>query len=655
MKTGLSGFARPLNWVFVVLGFVIVGTIGNAEAQMRRLPTVAGDGETGRRLALVIGNDAYAAAPLKNAVNDSRLMATVLKDAGFDVTAVHDVDQVGMERAFEGLSGRVKPGDWVFVFYAGHGIQLEGLNYLLPVDFEAGDSITAKRKSIPAEEIRERLVSGGARVGVIVLDACRDNPFKATRGGTRGLSKMEPARGTLIALATGPGQTASDNPGGRNGLFTEKLAAAMRVKGLGLREVFQRTREAVDEASGRKQRPWVLEDLTGGDVYMFGGGAVAGKEAEPATSAPAPAGVDVKALDLAYWQAIQGGAAEGYRSYLGKYPNGEFAIPAKLKLKQLASPAAAPTSVAVAQNSGTGGQIPGGGTSGSGAGGRRAGEVRRSGVDGLEYVWIPPGEFEMGCATAVDSECNGDEQPAHHVRLTKGYWLGKTEVTVAAFRKYVESTGYRTDAEKEGSASAFSGTEWEEKAGASWRSPGFEQGAEHPAVDVSWNDAEGYCRWSGGRLPTEAEWENAARGGHEGWKYVWGNGGTPQDGGKKQANVADESAKRIYPGWPWPIFAGYDDGYANTAPVGSFEGNDYGLKDVAGNVWEWCADWYDEKYYERRVGEDPVGAGDGKYRVLRGGAWGYSPGFLRLSCRFRFTPANRSVSFGLRCARDGNP
>ena len=283
--------------------------------------------------------------------------------------------------------------------------------------------------------------------------------------------------------------------------------------------------------------------------------------------------------------------------------------------------------------------------------------------DGLEYVFVPPGVFQMGCVggSDCDADVRKDETPRHAVRLTKGFWMSRTEVTVEAFSRFVTEARYKTTAEMDGWSPFFDGRKAVRKEGVTWRSPGFAQDATHPVVIVSWYDAEACCAWAGGRLPTEAEWEYAARGGEEGRKYVWGDDPTPRVKGISQANVADESAKRVLPNWA--VVAGYDDGYAHTAPVGSFPPNAFGLCDMAGNVAEWCADWYDDNAYAAlsqvdattppdRAVADPHGPALGEQRVIRGGSWTDLMPFLLTSQRYWDPPATHMPFIGFRCVRD---
>jgi formylglycine-generating enzyme required for sulfatase activity len=247
-------------------------------------------------------------------------------------------------------------------------------------------------------------------------------------------------------------------------------------------------------------------------------------------------------------------------------------------------------------------------------------KIRVNSQNGLEYVWIPPGAFEMGCVPG-DDECYPEERPSHAVTLTHGFWLGRTEVPVQAYERFVAATG-RTMPEEPGSGAM----------------PGYNDGwhkKSHPMVKVTWEEAGGFCRWSGGRLPTEAEWEYAARGGVDGLKYPWGN-----DRSHDQANY-------------WRT--GGQDHWLYTAPVGSFPPNAYGLYDMAGNVYEWVADWFSESYYEASPAVDPRGPASGRLRVARGGAGFLNPAVLRVSTRLRSAPDTRNVGVGLRCASDQGP
>jgi formylglycine-generating enzyme len=299
-------------------------------------------------------------------------------------------------------------------------------------------------------------------------------------------------------------------------------------------------------------------------------------------------------------------------------------------------------------------------------------------------VWIEGGEFTMGSDSRL---AQPDEQPAHRVRVD-GFWMDSTEVTNAQFRTFVEATEYVTDAERPPDlASIMSQVPpdtppppaellvpgsltfrapqrpgqpwWQWQAAAHWRQPegpGSDLAGkdDHPVVHISWRDASRYATWAGKRLPTEAEWEFAARGGLEDATYAWGN-------------EADTRAARMNT-WQgkFPLERQAGDGYAETSPVRSFAPNGYGLYDVSGNVWEWVADWYRPDTYSRRAGRgvvaNPVGP-DSSFdpdepfapkRVCRGGSYlcseNYCTGY-RPSARMKTSPDTSLAHTGFRCVR----
>jgi formylglycine-generating enzyme len=268
--------------------------------------------------------------------------------------------------------------------------------------------------------------------------------------------------------------------------------------------------------------------------------------------------------------------------------------------------------------------------------------------DGM--VLIPGGWFEMG------SNENDDEKPVHRVTVSD-FYLGKYEVTVEAFKAFINATGYKTDAERKGSAYGYEGSGWKDIKGCNWRQDAEGKPAQdkHPVVYVSWNDAYAYCRWLNKkvpagqkpyRLPTEAEFEYAAGNGAKHTKYSWG-GGDPVN--RRSGNVAGETDKVRFSNWP--IFNGYTDGYVSTAPVGSFEPNEFGLYDMSGNVWEWCSDWYGADYYKNSPPDNPKGPASGSDRVVRGGSWFSNPQGCRVAYRGGYAPGDRFSFTGFRLAR----
>ena len=263
----------------------------------------------------------------------------------------------------------------------------------------------------------------------------------------------------------------------------------------------------------------------------------------------------------------------------------------------------------------------------------------------MRLVLIPAGKFMMG-TPANEKDRSGDEAQ-HEVTITNPFYVGVYHVTKGQFAAFVADTNYMTDAEKDGKAWSWDGTKFREMPGNSWRKTGFQQDDDHPVVNVSWNDAVAFCNWLGERsgkavkLPTEAQFEFANRAGSKA-TYPWGD---DPDDGKGWCNAADQTAKKQSSGWN--VF-NWDDGYTFTSPVGKFKANAFGLYDMTGNAWEWCADWYDNDYYANSPKTDPPGPATGQFRVLRGGSCGTDPWFCRSAYRSGNGPVYRNIIIGFR-------
>jgi uncharacterized caspase-like protein len=222
-----------------------------------------------RRLALVIGNSSYPDSPLRNAVNDAADMAAALRRLNFLVTSQQNLTRRDMDRVTATFAKQLQPGDLALFYYAGHGVQYQQDNYLIPVDYRPASAADLQYDAFSASQVRDRLENSGATVRVIILDACRDNPFSGTRGSTRGLAPMEVAEGTLVAYSTADGKTADDNPGERNGLYTKYLLAALSEPGVKLKQLFDETRASVFKASSRHQLPFLYDGIVG-DLQLTG-------------------------------------------------------------------------------------------------------------------------------------------------------------------------------------------------------------------------------------------------------------------------------------------------------------------------------------------------------------------------------------------------
>ena len=266
-----------------------------------------------------------------------------------------------------------------------------------------------------------------------------------------------------------------------------------------------------------------------------------------------------------------------------------------------------------------------------------------------EMVHIPGGTFAMGAAAKDDGAMPmDDEKPVHEVTV-KSFWMDTTEVSVAQFAKFIAATHYKTDAQKFGWSGVFNMEQagWTRVDGADWNHPnGPKSNAkpDDPVNHVSWNDAAAYATWCGHRLPTEAEWEYAARGGLQGKTYSWGDVLNP--GGRIMAN------------WWQGHFPEHNtgkDGFKGIAPVASFPPNGYGLYDMTGNVWEWVADWWSEGYYAQSPKLDPHGPASGTERAMRGGSYLCSENYCtnyRVAGRSHATPDSTLSNVGFRTVKD---
>lgn len=289
---------------------------------------------------------------------------------------------------------------------------------------------------------------------------------------------------------------------------------------------------------------------------------------------------------------------------------------------------------------------------------------------GNPLVLIPAGEFEMGNHDSDEELAKafpeidasriaklGDERPVHKVRITRPFYMGAHEVTIADWKKFLAATGHEPESERDGTGGwgynpairYFEGRDPKY----SWRNPGFKQADDHPVVNVTWADALAFCDWLGKkegvtyRLPTEAEWEYACR---AGTTTTFAHGDDPQTLGKFAA-LYDAETVKLFPQWKEHAIAA-SDGRPFTAPVGSYEPNKFGLYDMHGNVWEWCSDWYGEDYYRNSPTDDPPGPETGRQRVRRGGSWHSWPFYMRSSFRNYNTPQTRYVLVGFRVVRE---
>ncbi len=581
------------------------------------------------KVALVIGNGGYQRlAPLKNPVNDAADVAASLGRLGFDVVRVTDGSYRQMMEAIESFRKKLSGAEAGMFFYAGHGVQSGGVNYLIPVDAVINDEYQLSFMAVNAEYVLSAMNVSGCPLNMVVMDACRDNPFAGFRSAGRGLAVVGNApAGAIVVYATDPGKTAEDGRG-RNGTFTEAFLRHVETPGLDVKALFDRVGAEVAANTGNAQTPWVSSKFYG-TYYLAGAGT---------TSVQQGSGTGTMTVEKSYG-SIRVEVKETAKLYVDGVYKGEV-------------PGGNAASITGVESGNRSVRL-------SYADGKTEERTVSVTANGTAYasfsyqkpvprdesmVYVAGGTFSMGSTSGEE-----DEKPVHTVTVS-GFSMAKTEVTVGEFRSFVQATGYRTTAETSGGASIWTGSKWEQKADANWKNPYFSQADTQPVVLVSWYDAVEYCNWkskkdgliacytingtnvscnfsaSGYRLPTEAEWEWAARGGKSSRGYTYA-------GSNSEGSVA------------W--YSGNSG--KKTQPVGTKAANELGIYDLSGNVWEWCWDWYGS--YSSGSQADPKGQSTGSGRVLRGGSFWRSADDLRVSGRSFDMPVSRVIYLGFRPVR----
>jgi formylglycine-generating enzyme required for sulfatase activity len=622
------------------------------------------------RLALVIGNDAYQKVnPLKNARNDARLMASILQKAGFDVTQASNLGRDSLWSTIDTFKGRINKGDEVVFYFAGHGVQIGANQLLLPTDIEARNDAQVQRDGVPLLDVQDALKD--ARVAVLLLDACRDNPFPKTGtravGGSRGLTPPEPSTGQIIMMSAGRNQKALDYVPGQqqgNGLFTWELSQVLQTPGVEIRAALEQVKERVDDKArkaGHEQRPSLVNDLRG-NFYLANGNAVqlASLKPEPVTPTALPGQTSGLALEdlqkeeetrqaWAKWQgqmkadfdktaAFNGSAdlqTKAWQRFLAAWAQDN---PLSREDDDLRSQAMARQQRAQQQSAAqTQPALPAAPT---------AGQSLKDCAQCPELVVIPAGRFTMGSSAAERAlafEGTDRESPQHSVSV-KSIAVGKYAVTKGEFAEFVSAKSYVTEAEKDDGCYVWKDSKWQTDKAYNWRNVGFKQEDDHPVACVSWNDAQAYVQWlsqtSGKtyRLLTEAEREYAARAGTQS-AFWWGD--------------TINTSRANYDGTGLSYNGSAEGDYRQaTVAVSSFKANSFGLYNMHGNVFEWVEDCFHDNYSGAPTDGSAWTTGcSGNYRVLRGGSWSYNPAYLRSAFRFWDAPDNRNFISGFRLAR----
>lgn len=587
-----------------------------------------------QRIALVIGNSAYASGPLPNPASDARLVRHTLEQLGFQVIERTNADQATMKRAIQDFGASLdKAGsDAVGLFYyAGHGVQLNGRNYLIPTKANIERAGDLEIEAVSADWVIEEMRLARNGLNIVILDACRNNPFvRSMRSADRGLAIMDAPTGILIAYSTAPGTVAEDGAG-RNSPYTTALTQAMLNLHEPLETLFKHVRVSVMGATQGKQVPWEYSSLIGADFYFN----QAARPAVAVTNAP------VTTLPAA-----------------GAQPAGPEAVASESWLHRLtslfssgtpAAPAAATPTPSV-----TPGVTPGAGTVAAGAvsmpegpaiaGGRVLALFNTLGIDATaidaqhsypqatvrhllasapRHVNLGSTPEQIRTATSLcrqySPSCDYSDERLRD-RVLQPFELDPLPVSVRAFRQFTDAAHYRTHAERVGFAYATQsdGVTLEEVPGGSWRNAVKKHPADDdtPVVGVTFQDAVAYCHSISSRLPSEDEWEYVARG--------------------PERNV-----------FPW----GGDDpapvSRALTVPPRVTDGPAEGIggryKGLSGSVWQWV----DTSIYTHLAATKSCAC-----KVLKGGSWlETNPANKRAATRRYGVPDRADEDSGFRCAR----
>jgi formylglycine-generating enzyme required for sulfatase activity len=642
------------------------------------------------RVALVIGNSAYETSELKNPVNDANDIASALQDLGFEVVLGTNLNRQQINEKVREFSPMLEKADIGFFYFAGHGFQYSGENYLVPVSFNINSERDIPNEALSTDRILKKMDLAGNAVNIVILDACRNNPYAESydsekrslnlasstsrtsnnrgliRSGSKGLTSIDGPSGSFIAYATAPGNVAADGTG-KNGLYTQYLLEYMQQPGMPIERVFKKVRIGVMKDTAGKQVPWENSSLLG-DFYFADLGDPVSKSLEldflsPVEKQDSKKQDEADKFELQFWSSVEKANSQAlYTAYIQKYPQGHFVEIAKIQLHQLkqqqlkiqiqqqmqeqrmAKVEKNSANLAIAKTSINNSLKVNTSTEKNSAISETFAVSTVNNVKPLkvsnylkdpfkkgDFVKISSGCFTMG--SAFGEEARQNDELDHKVCLSRDFMMGKYEVTQAQWKAVMgKNPAY------------FSAC-----------------GADCPVERVSWSDVQTYIfrlnmmTGKNYRLPTEAEWEYAARANTTTSTYA-GNveleGSNNAPGLNKIAWYSGNTKVKYKGGkycedWDEKQFSSVRCG---TQKVGKKQPNPWGLYDMIGNVWELTEDWYGS--YSSRVKNDPKGAKSGNLKVARGGNWADSLQQNRSAARYGFSVKERSNNLGFRLVKN---
>ena len=656
-----------------------------------------------QRVALVIGNSAYEHVPtLTNPVNDATDIGTAFERLGFDVTRIENVGQQKFRRALQEFGRAAAVSEVAVIFYAGHGIEVDQRNYLIPVDARLASDQDVEFETVGLDLVM-RAVDGASELRLVILDSCRDNPFAvlmqragATRSIGRGLARVEPVSQTLVAYAAKGGTVASDGVG-RNSPYSKALLSQIETPGLELDLMFRRVRDEVLRLTGGRQEPFTYGSLSSQGAYLAQ--PVTGishgnlTQGRPITESENPQiQLELLSLEREFWKSIKtSDDVADFHAYLNRFSNGIYVDLARNRIKRLgkansqnistsnvtnleapASKAPTPDEIEsslelsrserrkVQEGLAVAGFDPGGADGLFGQRTRVA--IGRwqlsSGSDKTGYLDVKSAKVLIALAAEfVPARSPGDvfrdckSCPQMVVVPAGDFMMGSP--SSEEDRNDDESPRHRVTISKPFAVGKYEITfsQWDAcvtEGGCSHRPSDESWGrSERPVINVNWNDTKEYVKWLSGktgnqyRLLSESEWEYVARAGTTGPFHFGRTISTDQ---------ANYDGRVVYGSGRKGVFR------EKTVSVGSFPSNGYGLHDVHGNVWEWVEDCWHASY--AGAPKDGGAWTTGGYctdRVLRGGSWLSDPRHVRAANRDGNETGVRFDTIGFRVARTLTP
>ncbi|MBI2275941.1 MAG: SUMF1/EgtB/PvdO family nonheme iron enzyme [Dechloromonas sp.] len=629
----------------VMLVFCLLGAL---PGQMVAANAAAATSAEARRVALVIGNGAYADAPLGNPTNDALAMSAMLRARGFEVIGQENATRKGMLAAISEFRQRLAAGGVGLFYFAGHGLRIGNRTVLLPVEADGRRPARLLAEGIDLDTVLAGMSDPRpGKVNLLILDTCLNNPFQ-----TGASQSPVPPEQTLIAYATAPGHLAAD--GQRHGLYTTALLTLLGEPGRDVIAALRMAQAEVWQASRQQQWPEISVSLSaplgfaaaGPDplspLYLAAGETADGPTMQYRGILPKDS---AEQYELAFWESIKDSSFVGdYEAYLQAYPKGRFAALARARIERLRTAAAPkaetpaertpPPATKAAPEKPAGhtarpvpertqpaapatraAPAPAPGAPTAAVPPRKMPPADAVGVSEVKdcpvcpaLIVLPRGAFTMG-----NSQDDPSEKPAHQVSINEPFAIGKYEVTVEQWNACAMADACPRIATVAGAANNA------------------------PVRDVSWDDAKKYVSWlsklSGKsfRLPTEAEWEYAARGGTT-TRYWWGD----------QMRPGNANCKGC--GEPWQ--------QQEPAKVGSFAANSFGAHDMNGSVWEWVADCWHNSYHGAPANGLAWNEPNCTVRVIRGGSWRDGASYMLSSTRFKYDGNVRNSQNGFRVARE---